>query len=131
MNAVIFLLVSCCLFSPFLMAAEQAQGYTPDYLSAVLSLLLVLCVVVLLASIVKRFNLGMPAGQHMKVVTSLQLGPKERILVVEIQGKQHVLGATGQQINYLLSLDENITANVPQVDMANKFKKLLQQGNHE
>jgi flagellar protein FliO/FliZ len=44
----------------------------------------------------------------LKVVTSLNLGSKERLVVVQVGKKQLLLGVTGQQINILDTLAEPI-----------------------
>ena len=76
----------------------------------VLSLLVVLAVIVISALILKKFQIGTQSVSGMKVITSLSLGPKERLVVVEVQQQQLLLGVSGQQINLLKVLDEPLTA---------------------
>ncbi|MFT5164496.1 MAG: flagellar biogenesis protein FliO, partial [Alteromonadaceae bacterium] len=54
---------------------------------------------------------------------------KERVLVIEVNGQQHLLGVTSQQINHLLTLDEPIeaaNANVTMKSAGLSFQKILQ-----
>jgi len=74
--------------------------------SMLLSLLMVLAVIALSAFLLKRFNLVQTGNTQLKVITSLSLGNKEKIVVVQVGKKQLLLGVTAQQVNVLESLDE-------------------------
>ncbi len=98
-------------------------------LPVISSLFVVIVVILLLALAVKRFNLGFPGSRAIKVVTALSLGAKERLVVVEINGKQHVLGVTSNQINHLLSLDEPLESqehSPPSGQQPLTFQKILE-----
>lgn len=76
--------------------------------SMILSLLMVLALIVISALILKKFQLTTKSVSGMKVITSLSLGPKERLVVVEVQNQQLLLGVSAQQITLLKTLDEAI-----------------------
>ncbi|GHE80824.1 hypothetical protein GCM10011501_06040 [Thalassotalea profundi] len=76
--------------------------------SMIVSLLMVLVLIVISALILKKFQLTTKSVSGMKVITSLSLGPKERLVVVEVQNQQLLLGVSGQQITLLKTLDEPI-----------------------
>jgi flagellar protein FliO/FliZ len=76
--------------------------------SMIVSLLLVLLAVVIAAWILKKLQVGGNTANGLKVITSLNLGSKERLVVVQVGEKQLLLGLTGQQINLLDTLDEPI-----------------------
>jgi flagellar protein FliO/FliZ len=76
--------------------------------SMILSLLAVLVAIVVVAWILKKLQVGGLAVNGLKVVTSLNLGSKERLVVVQVGEKQLLLGVTGQQINLLDTLAEPI-----------------------
>lgn len=76
--------------------------------SMILSLLAVLVAIIIAAWILKKLQVGGLAVKGLKVVTSLNLGSKERLVVVQVGEKQLLLGVTGQQINLLETLDEPI-----------------------
>lgn len=95
------------------LAAETTQ-YAANYeqlLSMLMSLGLVVMVIVLLAMAIKRLNPNMVTTDEFKVVRSINLGTKERLMIVEMDGKHHVLGVTSQSINYLYQLDEKLKDN--------------------
>ncbi len=99
-------------------------------LSMIVSLLIVLVVIVVAALILKRFNLVPTHHGELKVVTSLMVGNKEKIVVVQVGEKQLLLGVTSQQISLLETLDKPISisakntqdANLP-ANLMNLFKK--------
>jgi flagellar protein FliO/FliZ len=76
--------------------------------SMILSLLAVLVAIVIVAWILKKLQVGGSAVNGLKVVTSLSLGSKERLVVVQVGKEQILLGVTGQQINLLDTLAEPI-----------------------
>ena len=109
-------------------AAKDAGRVSRElpFLPVLASLLVVVLVIVALAWFSKKMNLGFPGNRAIKVVTALSLGAKERIVVIEVNGKQHLIGVTPQQVNHILTLDEPL-------DMANQtqsgglsFQKILQ-----
>lgn len=88
----------------------------------VISLAFVILMVLLLGWSFKKLTLRMPGSQHMKVISTIPLGPKERLLVIEMQGKQRVLGVTAHQINFLFELDKPL----PEEKLASEFHSQLQ-----
>jgi len=84
--------------------------------SMILSLFMVLAVIVVSAYMLKRFNVIQSTTQGLKIVASLPLSTKEKIIIVQVGKKQLLLGVTSQQINLIESLDEpliiqNVSAN--------------------
>lgn len=61
-----------------------------------------------IAWVAKKLNLTPHMNQHFKTVTSVSLGGRERIVVVELNGKQYALGVTSNSINLLFELEDNI-----------------------
>jgi len=76
--------------------------------SMIVSLLFVLVAIFVVAWILKKLQVGGSTVNGLKVVTSLNLGSKERLVVVQVGKKQLLLGVTGQQINMLDTLAEPI-----------------------
>lgn len=77
-----------------------------DAMSMIVSLLMVLAVIFLAALVLKRFQGGQPHVNGLKIISSLHLGSKEKLVVVQAGNKQLVLGVTSQQINLIDVLDE-------------------------
>ena len=99
-----------------------------DAMSMILSLLMVLVVIVISAMILKRFQGVRHSINGLKIVTSLHLGAKEKLVVVQAGEKQLLLGVTTQQISLLETLDEPlISAKENSVDFAQSIAKLLKQ----
>ncbi len=94
----------------------------PGLSQIVISLALVLAAIVVLALLYKKLQLKMPGTKHFKVVATLPVGQKERILVIEIQGKQRVIGVTPHSVNFLFDLENPL----PEEKLASDFHTQLQ-----
>lgn len=66
------------------------------------ALLLVVGLIVLFAWLMRRLTPGHAgAGQHLRIVASRALGPKERVVIVELEDTWLVLGVGGGQVTKL------------------------------
>ena len=90
----------------------------------VISLALVVAAIVLLAFLYKKLQLKMPGSKHFKVIATLPVGQKERLLVIEIQGKQRVIGVTPHSVNFLFELENSLP--LPEEKLASDFHTQLQ-----
>ncbi|CAI3796389.1 flagellar biosynthetic protein FliO [Rheinheimera sp. MM224] len=134
----------CCLASPLLAnatetvvaaastaatAAPTAQGNGMNAMTIMNvfgSLIIVLGLLFGLAWLYKKLAIKLPGSSHIKIVSSVMLGPRERILVIEVQGKQRVLGVTANQINMLFELDQPLVDDQAAPDWRTQFQALLQ-----
>jgi flagellar protein FliO/FliZ len=90
------------------------------------SLIIVLGLLFGLAWLYKKLAIKLPGSSHVKIVSSVMLGPRERLLVIEVQGKQRVLGVTANQINMLFELDQPLVDDLAAPDWRTQFQALLQ-----
>lgn len=86
--------------------AVSASGDTLLGLAALgktaFALLLVVGVIVLCAWLIRRLAPGQAgAGQHLKVIASRAVGPKERVVIVALEDTWLVLGVGGGQVTKL------------------------------
>jgi flagellar protein FliO/FliZ len=106
------LLVIAALYSPLFAAAETARpAYTPPPPSAVsagsvmqimFSLILVLAAVALVAWIMKRINLPQRgAASLLKVISGVAVGPRERVVLMEINDTWLIVGVAPGQVRTL------------------------------
>lgn len=125
------LFFTICLMVPLPSMATASNPPSPtSYLSVITSLFLVIGVMLVLAILYKRMNLGFTGSHAIKVITALPIGTKERIMVIEVNGQQHLIGVTPQQINHLISLDEPIDSgnNGVSAEQGDRsFQQILQQ----
>ncbi len=91
--------------------------------SMILSLLMVLVLIILCALVLKRFNLTQQGVSQLKVVTSLSLGAKERVVVIQAGEQQLLLGVTAQQVTLIERLAEPLVT--PETKKAELPKGLL------
>jgi flagellar protein FliO/FliZ len=87
---------------PLLLGARTAAAQSPavdagDVTSMILSLIVVLALILAAAWVFKRapFSLAQRGDGPLRIVATLPLGPKERLLLVEARGRE-VLVAVGQ-----------------------------------
>jgi flagellar protein FliO/FliZ len=110
----------------------QHAASAPGLFGAVLALLAVLALVVGLGWLLKRLpGSGFRPADGMKLVASLSVGAKERVVVVEVNGQQLLLGVTAGSINALHTLSEPLPppapVRVPDLKNLPNFAQLLQQ----
>ena len=81
---------------------------------------------------VKRFGgLNFSGNRDMKIVTSISLGARERVALIDIKGKQFLLGVTTQQISHLHSFDQAVIplddskSQIKQNDFVSKLQSVL------
>jgi flagellar protein FliO/FliZ len=74
---------------------------------------------------------GFRPAEGLKLVASLNVGAKERVVVVEVNGQQLLLGVTGGGISTLHTLPEPLPAlapaTLPNLKHLPNFAQLLQQ----
>lgn len=110
----------------------QHAAAAPSMFGAVLALLAVLALIVGLGWLLKRMpGSGFRPAEGMRVVASLNVGAKERVVVVEVNGEQLLLGVTAGGINTLHRLPEPLPtpppARLPDLKNLPNFAQLLQQ----
>ncbi|AKC87977.1 flagellar biosynthetic protein FliO [Pseudoxanthomonas suwonensis] len=94
-------------------AAAQAPA-TPGVFGAFFALLLVLGLILGLAWLLRRLpGAGLRPADGLRVVASLQLGAKERAVVVEVGGQQLLLGVTPAGISRLHELPQPLPPVAP------------------
>ncbi len=99
-----------------------------DAMSMILSLLMVLAVIVISAIILKRFQGVQQSFNGLKIITSLHLGSKEKLVVVQSGDKQLLLGVTSQQITLLETLEKPlVTGQDNSFDFSHSLAKFLKQ----
>lgn len=116
---------------PPALAAEGGQGFdTGAYLlQALLVLVGVVGLIILLAFVLRRIKLFSPRGGGViRVVGTLPLGTRERLLLVQVSGEQILLGISPGGINKLHRLDNPLDEPQSGVDHAGsggRFERML------
>ncbi|MGM0434407.1 MAG: flagellar biosynthetic protein FliO [Pseudomonadota bacterium] len=130
---------------PMLVMAQEAQQESggdgmgvgaPDTMTTALTLgaglIVVLAVIVFSGWIARRVQgLGGVNTQALKVVAVLSVGQKERVALVEVGGKQILIGITPQSVRTLHVFDEPVvTASQPagSGDFARKLQQVMGRG---
>ena len=113
-------------------AAKSASGVgsaapsPPSLLGAVFALLLVLGLILGMAWVLKRLpGSGFRPADGLRVVASLAVGAKERVVVVEVNGEQLLLGVSPGGVRSLHRLPEPLPqAPAPSLPNLKQLKNL-------
>lgn len=98
--------IGLLLAVPEMASAAETTGAASGYMGVVMSLLLILGGFVLVAWLVRRWvPQGAQAGL-VKVVGATSVGPRERVVVVEVDDTWLVLGVGGGQVHSLHAMDK-------------------------
>ncbi|HRE15510.1 MAG TPA: flagellar biosynthetic protein FliO [Rhodocyclaceae bacterium] len=98
------------LYSPLLLAAPEAPAdpsgiSAGTYIQTFFGLLLIVALIAGMAWYARKLSGGQPFGRHlMRVVGGVSLGPRERIVLVEIGEQWLVIGLVPGQIRTLATL---------------------------
>ncbi|RME34585.1 MAG: flagellar biosynthetic protein FliO [Gammaproteobacteria bacterium] len=118
---------------PVLVRAGEGAPGAPDPISGgtllqlLASLVAVLLVFVALAWLLRRFSSGQPAGGgRLKVIEGLPLGPRDRLLLVQVGEKQLLLGQSPGRLVALHVLEEPLPASAPGTGFREGFRQVLQ-----
>lgn len=104
--------------------AESATPTTASsFVSILLSLIVVLAIIFSIGFLMRRFNVTHTGSHQMKIVSSMMLGNRERVMLIQVGEEQHLLGVTAQQINHLSKLEKPVEIE----EGAESFKSKLGQ----
>ena len=129
---------SLCLLPATLVAAEpgaavpalQAPVGAGDILSVVGSLVLVVAAIVVCGWLYSRSQgLKIRGDGIISIVAAQPLGPKERILLLQVADKQLVVGMTSSQVSTLYVFDEPVLRPDPlageQKTFSDRFRSIM------
>lgn len=111
--------------------AGQPAMSTGSMLTQVSSVLAVIILLILACAwLAKRFGFapkGAVRGQNLRVSASVQVGQRERVVIVDVEDARLVLGVTGQQITHLHTLPPKAEQDEPEASApAPDFRQVLQ-----
>ncbi|MBZ6066149.1 flagellar biosynthetic protein FliO [Aeromonas schubertii] len=116
------------LLLPLPLWAEPTGASTPNMTSWLLSSLLVIGLIVVLGALLKKSRLSQSLnGGQMKVVATLPLGVKEKLMVVRVGEQQYLLGVTPAQVSFLSRLETPLDEIQP---FAQQLGKLMKKDDH-
>ncbi|MEB6606399.1 flagellar biosynthetic protein FliO [Aeromonas sanarellii] len=110
--------------------ANPGTGANPPSITSwLLSSLMVIGLILVLGFLLKKSKLTqVMGGGQMKVVATLPLGYKEKLMVVKVGEQQLLIGVTPQQVNFLYRLETPLDESQPQA-FSQQLGKLM--GKHE
>ncbi len=91
------------------------------YSHLIINLMIVSILIIVVAVIVKKLKLTRYINNpHIKIVTAVSIGHKERLILVQVKDKQLLLGATSSHIETLQVFDGIGTTDVEGIDNSPK-----------
>ena len=94
-------------------------------LSVTLALFGIIALIFAISWFVKRFgHVGFAQNQHIKIIATMPLGTRERLVLVDAAGQQLLLGITASSINTLHSFQEPAVV-MEKEDRASDFSRKL------
>lgn len=118
------------LLSPAAVAQQTEEGSSVNIAAQLgqlaLGLVLVVGLIFLIGYLMRRVGpLAPQGGQQIKLISSLALGPRDRLVLVDVGGKQLLLGASPGRINTLHAFDEPVADVPPGAGLNSDFAKTL------
>lgn len=111
-SVVLFLLIFCA-FDVYAAEALNNASNTigiSDYLKAILGLAFVIGLFLLSTFLFRRYGSGPMLGRgQLKIIDGLHIGNRERLMLVDIKGKQILLAVTPGKITKLDTLDKVVS----------------------
>jgi flagellar protein FliO/FliZ len=108
--------------------AKPAPVVATNPMNMILGLLFLLAIVGAGWWLVKRAGgLQVNSGNGLKVVAALSVGPRERVVLIELAGEQWLLGVAPGCVNLLHRFEQPVLAAGGD-DFAGKIRQLMQQG---
>ncbi len=108
---------------------SAGSGITGQLVQLLLGLVLVIGLIFLLAWLMRRVQQITPrGGQVIKIVASQALGPRDRLVLVQVGGEQVLLGLTAGRINALHVMNEPVhlpDAEPASTEFAQRLMELL------
>lgn len=101
-------------------------GSGAHLVNVTLGLMFILALIFGISWFVKRFGQGTFSGNpHMRVLATLPLGTRERIVLIDAGGQQLLLGITPTQINTLHVFETPVIANAAEANTSEFSRKLM------
>ena len=107
-----------------LMAADGDHRYTPNPFLVLFGLALIVAIIYLVAWLMKRAGLGNLGGMSgMKVVAGMSVGPREKVLLLEVGERQVLIGVAPGRVSHLESFEKSVL-QVPDEESVNFSERL-------
>lgn len=124
------LLAIICFFISYHVSAAESINREKSLLGenilpVFMGLIGMLILIFFLAMLVKRFSSFRMVSNHIKIIESQNIGTKEKLIIVDVQQKQYLLGVTSQNISHICDLESPIIKQASQVSFHGMIEKLM------
>jgi flagellar protein FliO/FliZ len=127
-HSVFFSLACMPLSALAIDSVKPAPVVAANPMNMILGLIFLLVIVGAGWWLVKRAGgLQINQGSGLKVIAALSVGPRERVVLIELAGEQWLLGVAPGNVNLLHRFEQPVLA-AGSDDFAGKIRQLMQQG---
>ena len=91
----------------------------------------ILSLIILSAYVLKKFNMVSWTQGPIKLLTGLSLSTKERIILIDVGGKQILIGVSPAGIETLHAFENPVVEAQPEISKANLFQTLYSKAKQE
>ena len=99
---------------------------SPNPMTVILGLLAIVGFLFALAWLVRRFSpSALVGGQSMKILGGLSVGPREKIVLVDVGGQKLLLGVAPGRVNFLKDIPNGLAASDASGDFSSKLKQIM------
>lgn len=111
------LLTAICPFTQNAFGAEAPNDDVAAFFRVIWALLIVLAIILCLYALFRnRFSMTNPRkGRNIRIIEIQPLMPKKSICLVEVKGREYLLGIGNEDITFLASLDSPGTSSFKEV----------------
>ena len=105
----------------------ESAATTEAVIQIFLALVGVVALIIASGWVMRRFSAFGGQGQgQLKIVASIAVGSRERLAIVEVAGRQILVGITAQQISPLMVIKEPVDFKAVESPFAQNLQSLLQ-----
>ena len=101
---------------------SRSSLLTGDYLLQIVgSFFLVICVLLAVLALLKKYNaVGPASGGHLRILDTAQLGQREKVVLLQVGNEQVLVGVASGSVNCLHSLSDLVST--PEDDVSRSFR---------
>lgn len=121
------LILFCTMFSPVLWAedapatqlpaAHSLSSGAPSMVSVLLAMIAVIAAIYASVWGIKRLGgLHLQGNQQLKMLGGIMVGPKERVVLIEVEGQRLLVGVAANGVSLISQLPDKVAAPAPFAD---------------
>jgi flagellar biosynthetic protein FliO len=108
----------------FSASSPIAPSPSISLLQTILGLIVIIGLILLSAWVMRKISPSMGSNSLLKVISATSVGPREKVVIVEIEEQWLVVGVTSSQVNLLKKLPKGVLPSLGNVNNSSFVSKL-------